>query len=92
MKNESGKKIKTEFVGLTPKIYSYLIDERSGDRRTKGTKKSVMNLRLNFKDYKNVYKIIKLHNDHNKGLKSARSFVVSDLRPETKGSRFESGC
>ena len=31
-----------------------------------------MNLRLNFKDYKNVYKIIKLYDDHNKGLKRAR--------------------
>ena len=29
---------------------------------------------------------------HERILRRARSLVVSDLRSETKGSRFESGC
>ena len=38
MKDELGGKIMTEFVGLRPKIYPYLIDDGSGDKTAKGTK------------------------------------------------------
>ena len=41
-----------EFVGLRPKTYSSLIDDGSSDKKTKGTKKSVIKRSLNFEDYK----------------------------------------
>ena len=42
MKDELGEKIMTKFVGLKAKIYSYLIDDRSQDKKTKGMKKCVI--------------------------------------------------
>ena len=42
MKDELGGKIMTEFVGLRTKTYSYLIDNGSGDKKAKGTKKCVI--------------------------------------------------
>ena len=39
MKGELGKKIMTKFVALRGKTYSYLIDDSSGDKKAKGTKK-----------------------------------------------------
>ena len=39
MKDEWGGKIMTEFVGLRPKTYSYLIDDGCSDKKAKGTKK-----------------------------------------------------
>ena len=41
----------TEFVGLRPKTYSYLIDDCSGDKKAKGTKKCVTKRILKFEDY-----------------------------------------
>ena len=38
MKDELGGKIMTEFVGLRPKTYSYLIDDGNSDKKAKGTK------------------------------------------------------
>ena len=38
MRYELGGKIMTKFVGLRAKIYSYLIDDRSEDKKVKGTK------------------------------------------------------
>ena len=39
MKKEIVGKIVTEFVGLRPKGYSYLTDNRNSDKKAKGTKK-----------------------------------------------------
>ena len=38
MKYELSGKIRTEFVGLRLKTYSYLKDDSSGDKKAKGTK------------------------------------------------------
>ena len=46
-------RIMTEFVELRPKIYSYLIDDGSNDKKRKGTKKCVIKRILKFNDYKN---------------------------------------
>ena len=42
MKDELGRKTMNEFDGLEAKAYSYLIDDGSGDKKAKGTKKCVI--------------------------------------------------
>ena len=39
MKDEFGGKIMTKFVRLRTKIYSYLVDDSSEDKKSKGRKK-----------------------------------------------------
>ena len=53
MKDKLGGKIMIKFVGLRAKIYSYLIDDSSKDKKAKGTKKCVKKKQLKFKNYKN---------------------------------------
>ena len=53
MEDELGGKVMTEFVGLRPKTYSYLIDDNNIDKKAKETKKCVIKLILKFNDYKN---------------------------------------
>ena len=52
MKDELGGKMMTKFVGLRPKTYSYLTDDREEDKNAKGTKKCVVKRILKFSDYK----------------------------------------
>ena len=52
MKNELREKIITEFVALRPKSYSYLTDDDTVHKKTKGTKKCVIKQILKFNDYK----------------------------------------
>ena len=42
MKDELGGKIMTYFIALRPKTHSYLIDDGSEDKKTKGTKTCVI--------------------------------------------------
>ena len=42
MKDELGGKIMTEFVGLRPKIYYYLLEDGWSDKKAKGTNKGVI--------------------------------------------------
>ena len=54
MKDELGRKIMTELVGLIPKTYSYLTNDGNNDKKKlKGTKKCVIKRLLKFNDYKN---------------------------------------
>ena len=52
MMDELGGKIMTEFDGLRPETYSYLIDDGNSDKKAKGTKKCVTKRVLTFIDYK----------------------------------------
>ena len=52
MKDELGGEIITEFTALRPKTYSYLTDNDQIDKKTKGTKKCVINKVIKFNDYK----------------------------------------
>ena len=53
MEDEFGGKIKTDFVGLRPKTYFYLIDDCSEEKKAKGTKNWVIKRIPKFNDYKN---------------------------------------
>ena len=44
--------MKDEFAALTPKIYSYLMDDGNIDKKAKGTKKYGIKQRLKINDYK----------------------------------------
>ena len=51
-KGELGGKLMKEFVGLRAKTYAYLMDHDSENKKSKGTKKSVIKRILKFNDYK----------------------------------------
>ena len=65
MKDESGGKIMTKFVGLRAKTYSYLIDDGSEDKGTKGTKKCAIKKKFKFEYYKNCLEATKIENKIN---------------------------
>ena len=41
-----------EFIALRPKTYAYLMDDDSGHKRAKGTKKYIIKRELMFESYK----------------------------------------
>ena len=51
MKDELGGNITVECVSLRPKIYSYLMDADSENKKAKGTKKFVIKKKLIFNSY-----------------------------------------
>ena len=53
MKDELRRKIKTKFVKLISKTYSYLIDDGSEDKKAKHTKNCVIKRKLRFESYQN---------------------------------------
>ena len=55
MKDGLGGKIISEFVALRRKTYSYLMDDDSEAKKTKGTKNPVVKKVLKFNDYKDAY-------------------------------------
>ena len=65
MKDELVGKIKTKFVGLKAKTYSYLIDDGGEDKKAKGTKKCVIKRKLKFENYRNCLGAIQLENKVN---------------------------
>ena len=54
-KDELGARIMTEFAGLRPKTYSFLIDDFEEKKKNKGTKKCLVKKDLEIK----ILKIIK---------------------------------
>ena len=65
MKDELGRKIMREFIGLRGKTYSYLIDHSSEDKKTKDTKKCVIKRKFKFENYKNCLEATHLENKIN---------------------------
>ena len=53
MKDELRRKIKTKFVKLISKTYSYLIDDGSEDKKANHTKNCVIKRKLRFESYQN---------------------------------------
>ena len=64
MKEELGGNIMSKFVGLRAKIYNYLIDSGSEDKKAKGSKKCVIK-KLKFENYKNCLEATQLENNIN---------------------------
>ena len=56
MKDELGRHLMKKFIGLSPKIYSYLKDNNGEDKKEKDTKKCFIKRELTFKDYKKCLK------------------------------------
>ena len=54
-----------EFAGLRAKFYSYLADDRSEDKKAKGTKKYLIKRKLKFENYKNCLEATQLQNKIN---------------------------
>ena len=52
MKNELGGTTMTKLVGLRAKTYSYLIDDGSEYKKSKGTKKCVIKRKLKLENHK----------------------------------------
>ena len=61
MKDELGRKIKTKFVGLRAKTYSYLIDDGSEDKNAKVFKNCVIK-KLKFENFKKHLEATQLEN------------------------------
>ena len=61
MKHSVDGKIMADVAARRPKTYSCLIDDDSEDKKSKGPRKCITKQRLKFEDYKNIYKILKLH-------------------------------
>ena len=51
-----------EFVGLTAKTYSYLIDNDNEYKKAKGTIRCVIKRKLKFEDYKNCLEVTQIEN------------------------------
>ena len=54
-----------EFVGLTAKTYSYLIDNGNEYKKAKGTIRCVIKRKLKFEDYKNCLEVTQIENGIN---------------------------
>ena len=54
-----------KFFRLREKTYSYLVDDRSKNKKAKGTKKCVMKRKLKFESHKNYLEATKLKNEIN---------------------------
>ena len=65
MKDDLVGKNVTKFVGLKVKIFSYLIDYGSENKKAKGTKNCVIKRKLKFENYKNYLQANELENKIN---------------------------
>lgn len=55
IKDEDGRKIIKEFVGLRAKLYSYKLHQGKAEKKSKGVKKSVVKNDISHDDYKTAY-------------------------------------
>ena len=62
MKDELTGQIMKEFFGLRAKTYSYLKDNNDEDKKSKGTKKCVIKIKLEFEDYKSCFEAAQIEN------------------------------
>ena len=63
MKFELDGKIMTKFIRLRTKMYSYLIQNSSEEKKAKGTKNCAVKRKLKFENYKNYLEESQLDNE-----------------------------
>ena len=85
MKDELGEKVMAKFAGLRPKMYCYLIDDGSEDKKSKGTKKCPIKRKLKFENYKIYLEALQLENKINH-LEKKREFTWIVLKKIIKNS------
>ena len=64
-KYEWDRKIMAKIDGLRPKNYSYLLDDGSEDKISKGTKNCAMKRKITFENYTNCSEVTQLENKIN---------------------------
>ena len=79
LKDELGRKIMIEFVGLRVKTYSYLIDDDSEDKKAKGSKKYVIKIKIKFENYKNCLEATELENKINYLEKNKTDIILNKI-------------
>ena len=77
MKDELDGKMMKELVGLSAKIYSYLIDDGSGDKKGKCTKKCAIKTKLKFEKHEDFLEAAPLENKINHLEKKKKTDVHS---------------
>ena len=85
VKDELGGKIKTKFVVLKAKTYSYLIDDVSEDKKARGTKKCVIKRKFKPENVKKCLEGTQLENKTNY-LEKNKSDIDS-IREFTKNNK-----
>ena len=65
MKEKLDRNIKTKFVRLTEKAYSYLIEDGSEDKKAKRHKKVCHKKKIKFENYKYCFKATQLDDEIN---------------------------
>ena len=83
MKDELSGKIMTKFVGPRGKIYSYLIDDGSKDKKAKGRKKCLIKRKLKFENYENCLEAKQLEVYQKIGGLEVYQKIVSQLTKKT---------
>ena len=79
MKDELGRKIMMEFVGLRVKTYSYLIDNDSEDKKAKGSKTCFIKIKIKFENYKNCLEATKIENKINYLEKNKTDIILNKI-------------
>ena len=99
MKDELGRQIMKEFVGLRAKTYSYLKYNNVEDKKAKDTKKCVIKRKLKFQYYKNYLEVAQTENkishlEKNKtqanSLKGSKEFIKNNKLILKTEQRFKS--
>ena len=101
MKFELDGKIMTKFIRLRTKMYSYLIQHSSEEKKAKGTKNCVVKRKLKFENYKNCFKATQLDKeinyleknviDINSLKKDHKEFIKNDKLILKTQQRFKGG-
>ena len=79
IKDELGRKIMKEFIGLRPKCYSYLTDDGNVDKKAKGTKKFVIKKDIMFDNYSQCLKEKKILRSQQKFKSDAHNVYTGEI-------------